>query len=153
MNIENLKVTTLADNLVLMYGLQGRWGLSFFLELVDAKGKSRKLVFDTGNDYALLMHNINDLKVDLSEVDCIVLSHGHGDHTVAIVEIVESSGGVKVYAHPHVFLPRFGEDHLGRRYRRGPPEGEGIAEIEAAGGEVVLSVEPIEVVPGLWTTG
>ena len=74
MGIEHLKITTLADNLVMIYGLQGQWGLSFFLELVDAKGKSRKLVFDTGNDYAPLMHNINYLKLDLSEVDCIVLS-------------------------------------------------------------------------------
>ncbi|GAH12027.1 unnamed protein product, partial [marine sediment metagenome] len=39
-----------------------------------------------------------------------------------------------------------------RRYA-GPPEGEGIEEIESAGGEVVLSADPMEVVPGLWTTG
>ena len=151
--VESLKVTTLAENLVQSGGLHGQWGLSFLLELVDARGGNRKVVFDTGNDKAPLMHNIKRLKVDLSDVDCIVLSHGHGDHTVATVEIVEAAGGVKVYAHPHLFLPRFYEDRRGKRTRGGVPEGEGVAEIEGAGGEVVLTSEPREVVPGLWTTG
>ena len=151
--IGSLRVTTLAENLVQISGLQGQWGLSFLLELVDARGRRRKVIFDTGNDRAPLMHNIGRLNVDLSDVDCVVLSHGHGDHTVATVEIVKAAGGVKVYAHPHVFQPRFYEDRLGRRTRGGVPEGEGIAEIEGAGGEVVLTAEPREIVPGLWTTG
>lgn len=151
--VRSLRVMTLAENLVQRSGLQGQWGLSFLLELVDARGRRRKVVFDTGNDKAPLMHNIKRLKVDLSDVDCVVLSHGHGDHTVATVEVVEAAGGVEVYAHPHVFLPRFYVDRRGRRTRGGVPEGEGVAEIEAAGGEVVLTAEPREVVPGLWTTG
>ncbi|RLI08951.1 hypothetical protein DRO42_05410, partial [Candidatus Bathyarchaeota archaeon] len=105
--VRSLRVMTLAENLVQRSGLQGQWGLSFLLELVDARGRRRKVVFDTGNDKAPLMHNIKRLKVDLSDVDCVVLSHGHGDHTVATVEVVEAAGGVEVYAHPHVFLPRF----------------------------------------------
>lgn len=151
--VGSLRVMTLAENLVQMGGLQGQWGLSFLIELTDARGRSRKVVFDTGNDKAPLMHNIRRLKVDLSDIDCIVLSHGHGDHTVATVEMVEAAGSMKVYAHPHLFLPRFYVDRHGRRTRGGVPEGEGIAEIEGAGGEVVLTPEPLEVVPGLWTTG
>ena len=151
--VKSLRVTTLAENFVQMGGLQGQWGLSLLLEIVDAEGRIRKVVFDTGNDKAPLMHNIKRLKVDLSDVDCVVLSHGHGDHTVATVEVVEAAGGVKVYAHPRLFLPRFYVDRRGKRTRVGVPEGEGIAEIERAGGEVVLSAEPREVVPGVWTTG
>ena len=151
--VKSLRVTTLAENLVQSGGLQGQWGLSLLLELVDAEGRRRKVVFDTGNDKASLMHNIKRLKADLSDVDCIVLSHGHGDHTVATVEMVETAGGVKIYAHPHVFLPRFYVDRLGKRSRGGVPKGEGIAEIERVGGEVVLTSEPREVVPGIWTTG
>ena len=151
--VKSLRMTTLAENLVQVSGLHGQWGLSFLLELVDAQGQNRKVVFDTGKDKAPLMHNIKRLKADLSDVDCIVLSHGHGDHTVATVEVVEITGGVEVYAHPHLFLPRFNVDRLGKRVRGGVPKGEGIAEIEAAGGEVVLTSEPREIVPGLWTTG
>ncbi len=151
--VESLKITTLAENLVQVGGLHGQWGLSFLLELVDAKGQNRKIVFDTANDKAPLMHNIKRLKADLSDVDCIVLSHGHGDHTVATVEVVEMAGGVKVYAHPHLFQPRFYVDRYGKRTKGGVPEGENIGEIEAAGGDVVLTAEPHEIVPGVWTTG
>jgi len=125
MTVESLRITTLADNLVLRAGLHGQWGLSYLLELVDEKGDQRKVVFDTGNDREPLLHNIRELEVELGDVDAVVLSHGHGDHTVATVEVVEAAGGCPVYAHPHCFLPRFYED-----------------------GE-----EPREVVPGLWTTG
>ncbi len=39
--IGSLKVTTLAENLVQAGGL-GQWGLSFLLELEDARGAHRK---------------------------------------------------------------------------------------------------------------
>jgi len=153
MGVKSLKITTLADNLVLRAGLHGQWGLSYLLEIVDEEGDRRKVVFDTGNDREPLLHNIKELEVDLGDVDAVVLSHGHGDHTVATVEVVEAAGGCPVYAHPHCFLPRFYVDRHGKRTRGGVPEGQGVEDIEAAGGELVISAEAQEVVPGLWTTG
>ena len=150
--IRDLKITTLAENSVVPPYL-GQWGLSFLLELVDTKGNKRKIVFDTGIHKESLLHNIKELKADLSDVDCVVISHGHRDHTAATVEVVEAAGDTKVYAHPHTFLPRFHEDKTGKRRKHGVPEGEGIEEIEQAGGEVFLKKEPAEIVPGLWTTG
>lgn len=146
-------LTTLADNMVYMAGLHGQWGLSFLLELEDRKGRHRKVLLDTGNDREPLLHNIKELKVDLSDLDAVVLSHGHSDHTVATVEIMRASGGCPVYAHPHCFLPRHNVSREGKRTRAGVPEGQGVSQIEAAGGEVRESAEPVEVVPGLWTTG
>jgi 7,8-dihydropterin-6-yl-methyl-4-(beta-D-ribofuranosyl)aminobenzene 5'-phosphate synthase len=150
--VGSLKITTLAENLVQTGGL-GQWGLSFLLELIDAKGEERKVVFDTSANKEAFLHNVRHLKVNLGNVDCVVISHGHGDHTAATVEVVEAAGGVKVYGHPHTFLPRFNVDKDGKRRRGGSPEGEGLVEIERAGGEVTLSAHPVEVVPGLWTTG
>ncbi len=150
--VQALKITTLAENLVQAGGL-GQWGLSFLLELIDSRGEKRKVVFDTGSNKEAFLHNVKLLKVDLSDVDCVVISHGHGDHTAATVEVVEAVGGVKVYGHPHTFLPRFYEDKEGKRRRGGPPEGEGLEEIEKAGGDVMLSADPMEIVKGLWTTG
>jgi 7,8-dihydropterin-6-yl-methyl-4-(beta-D-ribofuranosyl)aminobenzene 5'-phosphate synthase len=150
--IGSLKVTTLAENIVQAGGL-GQWGLSFLLELVDDRGTTRKVIFDTSANKEAFLHNVKIAEVDLSDVDAVVISHGHGDHTAATVEVVQATGGVKVYGHPHTFLQRFYESKEGKRRRAGPPEGEGLTDIEAAGGEVVLSKEPIEVVPGLWTTG
>ena len=153
MTVKSLKLTTLADNMVYRAGLHGQWGLSFLLELEDGGGHPRKVLLDTGNDREPLLHNIKELKVDLGSLDAVVLSHGHGDHTVATVEVMEMSGGCPVYAHPHCFLPRVNVDKAGKRTRAGVPDGQDVGHIEAAGGEVRLSDRPVEVVPGLWTTG
>jgi 7,8-dihydropterin-6-yl-methyl-4-(beta-D-ribofuranosyl)aminobenzene 5'-phosphate synthase len=153
MTTRTLKLTTLADNLVYKAGLHGQWGLSILLELEDSKGNMRKILLDTGNDKAPLFHNIKKLKINLKDLDAVVLSHGHDDHTVATVELIKDSGGCPVYAHPHCFLPRFELSKKGERTRIGVPEGQGIAEIEAVGGTIKLSTKPTEVVPGLWTTG
>ena len=153
MSVSDLKITTIADNLVLKPGLWGQWGLSYLIELIDSKGDTRKVLFDTANDKWPFLYNIEKLKLDFIGLDAIVLSHGHSDHTVATVEAVKMVGECKVYAHPHCFLQRFYRSKKGKLTPGGVPEGQGIKEIEEAGGEVILTPDPVEVVPGLWTTG
>jgi 7,8-dihydropterin-6-yl-methyl-4-(beta-D-ribofuranosyl)aminobenzene 5'-phosphate synthase len=101
----------------------------------------------------VLLFNVRVLKVDLADLDCLVLSHGHYDHTGAIVESVRSANGTKVYAHPYVFLPRVFIDTRGKQREIGVPKKQDRERVEAAGGEIVFSREPVEVAPGLWTTG
>lgn len=156
-SIRALKITTLAENsaggISLITTCLGQWGLSFLLEIVDARGDDRKIVFDTGMNKQALLHNVKKLKVDLSDVECVVLSHGHLDHTSATVETVKAGRNMKIYAHPHTFLPRFLEEKTGRRHRVGVQKGQGRKEIERAGGGILLSTEPTEIAPGVWTTG
>jgi 7,8-dihydropterin-6-yl-methyl-4-(beta-D-ribofuranosyl)aminobenzene 5'-phosphate synthase len=151
-HIRSLKITTLGENIAVGKCL-GQWGLSFLLELVDAKDRKGKIVFDTGISKKALLHNIKALKVDLSDVDSIVLSHGHLDHTATTVEVAKAASGVKIYAHPHTFLPRFYESKNGKRRQIGVPKGEGLNDIERVGGKILLKKVPVEVVPGVWTTG
>ena len=150
--IKSLKMTTLAENLVMAGGL-GQWGFSLLLELEDARGNPRKIMVDTATEAKGLLHNIEHMELDISDIDCLVLSHNHYDHTSVNVPIVEATGGVKVYAHPGVFDPHIHKNEKGRIRDIGVPKDQGIPEIEAAGGEVVLSRSPVEVVPGVWTTG
>ncbi len=150
--VKKLKITTIGDNLVYNEG-HGQSGLSLLLELVDARGKPRKVIFDTGDDKEALMHNVKVLKVSTRDIDAVVLSHGHQDHTTATVEVVKTAGDIRVFGHPHTFIQRFIKRKGKRSDNIGVPEGQGIAEIERAGGKVVLSAKPVEVVPGLWTTG
>jgi len=151
-SIRDLRITTLAENFAQGRCL-GQWGLYFLLEFEDAQGERRRVVFDTGIDKDALFHNIEKLNVKLNGVDCVVLSHGHLDHTAATVEVVKAAGAIKVYGHPFVFLPRFFQNRMGKRREIGVPKGEGREDIERAGGEVALSAEPTEVLPGVWTTG
>jgi 7,8-dihydropterin-6-yl-methyl-4-(beta-D-ribofuranosyl)aminobenzene 5'-phosphate synthase len=151
-SIRDLKITTLAENCAHGRCL-GQWGLSFLLEFADARGDRRKVVFDTGINKDALLHNIKKLDVNLKGADCVVLSHGHLDHTAATAEVVKAAGRIKVHAHPFVFLPRFFQNRNGKRRELGVPKGEGPEDIEKRGGEVVLSAESTEIVPGVWTTG
>ncbi len=149
--INDLEVTTLAENTATH--LLGQWGLSFLIKITDARGDKRKIVFDSGLVKDALLYNIKKMEVGLTDLDAIVLSHGHLDHTGATVELVGQSGGVNVYAHPHAFLKRFYQSRDGKRRSLGVPQGEGIADIEKAGGKIILSDKPVEVFPGVWTTG
>ena len=153
MSVSDLKVTTIADNLVLKVGLWGQWGLSYLIELRDSNREQRKVLFDTSNDRWPFLYNLENLEIDLEGLDAIVLSHGHLDHTVATVDVLEMTDNCKVYAHPHCFMPRFHKSKEGKMRSIGVPEGQGIKEIEAAGGEIIISSDPVEIVPGLWTTG
>ena len=70
--IQDLKITTLADNLTLTSCL-GQWGLSFLLELVDARDNNKRVVFDTGMHKNSLFRNMKQMRVSLSDVDCVEL--------------------------------------------------------------------------------
>ena len=68
--VKKLKVTTLGDNLVYHEG-HGQSGLSLLLELIDARGEPKKVIFDTGDNKEALMHNIKFLKLNLRDIDTV----------------------------------------------------------------------------------
>lgn len=69
-----MKIRILTENTVYRRGLFGEHGLSL---LIEANGK--KILFDTGQS-DVYIKNAKKLKEDLSDLDGIVLSHGHYDH-------------------------------------------------------------------------
>jgi len=72
----SLKITTLIENNPGEHkALLFEHGLSFFIEKDDCR-----ILFDTGQSSAYLA-NASQLKIDLSHLDYVVLSHGHYDHS------------------------------------------------------------------------
>ena len=72
----SVKITTLIENMPDQEGkLCYEHGFSAFIEF-DGK----KLLFDTGQTGAFV-ENAKALGIDLSQIDVVVLSHGHYDHT------------------------------------------------------------------------
>jgi len=138
----DLTVTVLRDNLA-PEGLKAGHGLALLVEAGDAC-----LLLDTG-DSAETWENADALGVELSRVQCLVLSHGHYDHTGGIEELLRRLGALRVVAHPAVFEPRWAMDGAPRYI--GPPLSR--AELDGLGARIQLSAEPIEVVPGVITTG
>ncbi|HKZ93078.1 MAG TPA: MBL fold metallo-hydrolase [Candidatus Bathyarchaeia archaeon] len=149
----SVSVTTLADNVVYHSGLLGQFGFSAYLEIKDYRGQRHSVVFDTGRIRSALLYNIKALKLDLSQLECIILSHGHHDHTCATVEMIRrSKRRVKVVVHPSIFYPRFAVEKGRRRYH-GIPKGELKEDMLKAGAEIVETTRPIEIIPGVLTSG
>ena len=151
--VKSVSVTTLADNVVYHSRLLGQFGFSAYLEIKDHRGQKHAVVFDTGRIKSALLYNIKNLKLDLSQLECIILSHGHHDHTCATVELIrKAKRKVKVIVHPSIFYPRFAVEKGKKRYH-GIPKGERKEDILKAGAEIVETTEPIEIIPGVLTSG
>jgi 7,8-dihydropterin-6-yl-methyl-4-(beta-D-ribofuranosyl)aminobenzene 5'-phosphate synthase len=127
----------------------GEWGFS---ALVEADG--HRLLFDTGARPETVLQNTRELKIDLSKVTDVVLSHHHGDHTGGLVtlrrELARGNPDAlkRAYVGAGIFLSRPGPD--------GKEANETIAaraEFEALGGTFVVIERPLELFPGAWLTG
>ena len=96
-----MKITCLVNNFSINESLKDEHGLSFYIE----KG-NKKILFDTGMGEALF-HNARELNIDLKDIDYVVLSHGHNDHTGGLIEFLEINKKAKVIAHKEIFIEKF----------------------------------------------
>lgn len=86
------RFTILYDNVPFNGSCATEWGFSCLVELGDDT-----VLFDTGGDPEVLAHNVEVLGVDLAEVDCLVLSHEHWDHTGGLGLVLEANSDLTVY--------------------------------------------------------
>jgi 7,8-dihydropterin-6-yl-methyl-4-(beta-D-ribofuranosyl)aminobenzene 5'-phosphate synthase len=145
-----VKVTVLSTMLVgnTAAGI-GEWGFAAVLE-VDG----RRLLIDTGARAETVLQNANELKVDLSSITDMVMTHNHGDHTGGLLTLrralakTNASALSRVHVPRGIFYPRPGPD--GR-------EGNGLlplkAAYEATGGVFVEHAGPATLVPGVTMLG
>jgi 7,8-dihydropterin-6-yl-methyl-4-(beta-D-ribofuranosyl)aminobenzene 5'-phosphate synthase len=87
------RITILYDAFGKRAGLTRDWG---FAALVEYQGT--RILFDTGNDAAIFEHNIRALGVDLRQLDFVVVSHRHGDHTSGLNYLLRVNPNVRIYA-------------------------------------------------------
>lgn len=99
------RITVLVENTAGGRGLLAEHGLAFWIEL-----DGNRVLFDTGQGNVLLS-NARRLGIRLEQVDAIVLSHGHYDHTGGLGDALRNSRATTVYAHPMAF---------GAKYARNP---------------------------------
>lgn len=82
--ISRLSLTVLVDNSILTdNGFRGEAGLSFLLETAG-----KKVLFDTGLS-ELFLFNAAMMGIGLDDLDDIVISHGHLDHTGGLVPLAQ----------------------------------------------------------------
>ncbi len=144
-----VRLTTLTENTAGRSGLLAEHGLSILVEVGE-----RKVLLDTGASFTAV-HNARALGVDLRQLDAIVLSHGHADHTGGLKEVLREAtrGGreIEVIAHPQVWSPHYSRPKGERpRYAGIPFLRE---EMESMGARFRLEHGPTKLPGGMLVTG
>jgi len=81
-------------------------GLSCLIK-VSAGSEEYTILYDTGRSAHCFLHNAHLFKVDLSKIDCVVLSHGHFDHFGGLLQVLHMARkGIPLIVHPDAFLQR-----------------------------------------------
>ncbi|MCD6525419.1 MAG: MBL fold metallo-hydrolase [Desulfuromonas sp.] len=72
--------------------------------LIESDGGN--FLVDTGQGLGLL-NNAQVLDKNLRQLDGVILSHGHYDHTGGLEALLRYRGGLPVYGHPDIFVERY----------------------------------------------
>ncbi len=107
--VSSLKITILVENSVFQSKLFAEHGFSVLCEGETSQGIEFKYLFDTGPSVHGLKNNINNLKVNLKDLDAIILSHGHYDHTGGLLGILKTDFEKKIdlICHPNALIPKY----------------------------------------------
>ena len=126
---QGIAITILYDNYVFTEGLRTDWGFSCIL-----KGTEKTVLFDTGTKGDLLLENFEKLKINPKDVEVVVISHNHRDHTGGLLSFLGQNSEVLVY------LPPSCSDRF-------------VQQVKATGAKVVTTNAPVEICKGVHLTG
>ena len=139
-------ITTLVENSVHARGLRAEHGLAFHVQ-----AGQRSLLFDTGQS-DLLLANATALGVDLSQVEAVVLSHGHYDHTGGLAVVRAVAPKARIFLHPAAVEPKFSGNADGPAREAGMTA-PALQAVREAGSGVTWTRAATEVLPGVFVTG
>jgi 7,8-dihydropterin-6-yl-methyl-4-(beta-D-ribofuranosyl)aminobenzene 5'-phosphate synthase len=129
LSASEISITVVFDNYPYRKDLKDSWGFACVV-----RGAEKTILFDTGGDGAILMGNLEKLKIDPQGVDAVVLSHAHGDHTGGLNAFLRANPRVEVYA-PRSFPESF------------------KAGVRETGAKLVEVSGALEICDGVWSTG
>ena len=140
-----IQITVLLENSVNTRGLRAEHGLAWHIQF-----GSHRILFDTGQS-DLLIPNARALQLDLRDLEAVVLSHGHYDHTGGLKEVSELAPHARFYLHParlaKIFPPA---DGTGRAIGMND---ENLEVLRGVGQSVIWTNSPTEVAEGIFVTG
>ena len=86
------RITVLSDAFGQRSDLKKDWSYAALIE-----HGNQRILFDTGNDAEIFRHNVEVLGVNLRDLDFVVISHRHGDHTDGLHYLLAINPGVRIY--------------------------------------------------------
>ena len=129
----SVKVTTLVDNDVWKRGLTSSWGLSLYVE-INGEEERHVILMDTSGSFNALFNNASELKVNLSNIEAVFISHWHGDHCGSLSHVLPL-----LRQSSPVYVPS--------------ENSHGIRKIREAGGIPMVCSDPAELMEGVMSTG
>lgn len=146
-----LRLVTLCENTSTGIGIAAEWGLSI---LIEYAGKT--VLLDTGGSNTLV-RNAALMGVELQQIDKIVISHGHVDHTGGLRSLLGTMRKkVEITGHPDLWGSKYAArwvnsgagvwyDYIGIPFQR--------EELENRGALFNLKREPVRLNEFMMTTG
>jgi len=93
--IDMIKITVIFDNYPYKDGMSTAWGFSAFVTYKD-----QNVLFDTGAEGLMLLDNMEKMNINPAEVQNVVLSHEHKDHTGGLQSLLSTGADPKIYLPP-----------------------------------------------------
>lgn len=140
-----VNISILVENTTPTPALTGEYGFS---ALVSIDG--RKILFDTGSADALF-RNAAQMGIDLNKIEDLFISHGHFDHTTAMLALCKNCGSKRIYAHPQIFASKYNLGSRGSLRDIGIPFSQ--QELTEAGAEFVFIDKFCEISPRVFISG
>jgi len=141
-----IRITTLIENTSGEHlGLKHEHGLSFCIE-----ANGRKILFDAGQSGSFI-ENAAQLRIDLAELEFVVLSHGHYDHSGGLRALHAVGKHFELVVGKGFFNDKYAERNGGYEFLGNNFTQEYLKENKIRYGELATSVR--ELIPGVFVLG
>ena len=140
--VQPVRITVLVENTAFGRGVCGEHGLAFWIE-----AGSQRVLFDTGQTGEVLVHNAEQLGIDLASVDAVVISHG------GLREVLQRAPGARLFLHPGALARRFTRRRDGAVHEIGIPSGIDDVFLREHAASLTYTDQSTAITPWLQVTG
>jgi 7,8-dihydropterin-6-yl-methyl-4-(beta-D-ribofuranosyl)aminobenzene 5'-phosphate synthase len=153
--VDDYKITILSD-FVPGRRTVGEWGFAALIE-IRSGGVSKRFLFDTGGNPQTVFANAKTLNIGICDIQDVILSHNHDDHTSGLDTLRGSCKDTNPDAFKNAYVG--GEEIFWLRISAGANANYMVGEKTrylAQGGTFIVSDKPTAQflgLPGVWLTG
>lgn len=130
-----MRIVNLMENIPGSSNCLAEHGLSFYIET-----SNHKLLVDTGASDAFLS-NAKHLGIDLAQVDTVILSHGHYDHSGGILGFAKVNPNAKILMQQSATKEYYHKSETEERYIGIDPQIQELSQVEYVNGNKRIDKE------------